>query len=245
MGQILESLLRLQDVEKQLHTVRSRLRARRQAVDVQQRRVDQLNEQRDALREQAKRRRADADRFDLELKDRDQQVTKLRAVLNGAKSNKEYAAILTQINTIKADNARIEEQGLEVMQDVEALKTQADELQQGIDQAQAKLDEARQSSQAEIDKLEAMLAKLQARRAEATEGIDPETLALFDKLCESLDGEAMAPIDRQGRKQPYQYTCGGCYMTLNPEHFNALSSRDEVRQCDNCQRILYIEPGEG
>ena len=29
-------------------------------------------------------------------------------------------------------------------------------------------------------------------------------------------------------------------MSLNAEHANALSSRDEIRNCDNCGRILYL-----
>jgi predicted nucleic acid-binding Zn-ribbon protein len=31
-------------------------------------------------------------------------------------------------------------------------------------------------------------------------------------------------------------------MTLNAEHANALRVRDEIRKCDNCGRILYLEP---
>jgi len=35
--------------------------------------------------------------------------------------------------------------------------------------------------------------------------------------------------------------CGGCYMSLNAEHANVLRTRDEIRTCDNCKRILYME----
>ena len=31
-------------------------------------------------------------------------------------------------------------------------------------------------------------------------------------------------------------------MSLNAEHANALRVRDEIRTCDNCKRILYLEP---
>jgi predicted nucleic acid-binding Zn-ribbon protein len=30
-------------------------------------------------------------------------------------------------------------------------------------------------------------------------------------------------------------------MSLNAEHANALATRDEIRTCDNCGRILYLE----
>ena len=51
----------------------------------------------------------------------------------------------------------------------------------------------------------------------------------------------MAPIEIEGTKPPHSYVCGGCFMSLNAEHANALRSRDEVRTCDSCGRILYLE----
>ncbi len=35
-------------------------------------------------------------------------------------------------------------------------------------------------------------------------------------------------------------SCGSCYMGLNVEHLNALRSRDTIRRCDSCNRILYL-----
>jgi predicted nucleic acid-binding Zn-ribbon protein len=51
----------------------------------------------------------------------------------------------------------------------------------------------------------------------------------------------MAKIEFHGKKPPYEYVCGGCYMSLTAEHANALRTRDELRFCDNCGRILYLE----
>jgi predicted nucleic acid-binding Zn-ribbon protein len=51
----------------------------------------------------------------------------------------------------------------------------------------------------------------------------------------------MAAIEIHGKRPPHDYVCGGCYMSLNAEHVNALRTRDEIRTCDNCGRILYLE----
>ena len=59
--------------------------------------------------------------------------------LNTAKTNKEYAAILTQINTLKADNAKLEEEALRIMQDADAIKAQADKVAKQIEAEKARL----------------------------------------------------------------------------------------------------------
>ncbi len=244
MGQMLEGLLQLQSIERDLAQVRRRLRARQNAVNIQQRRIDQLQEEWNGLNERASTRRKDADRHELDLKVSEDQVAKLRTALNSAKTNKEYASILTQINTLKADNAKLEESTLKVMQDVDAIRADADKIQAQIDAESNRLAEIKQNNAAEIEKLNGMLAELQAKRDEAVKGIDAEVLTAFERVAERYEGEAMSAIQVEGKKPPFTYICGGCFMTLNAEHANALRVRDEVRTCDNCGRILYMEPSK-
>ena len=110
MRPMLEALLHLQSVERQLAHVRGKLKTRKNAVAAQERRIEQIKTEYNSLHEKALNRRKDADRLELDLRGKEEQVAKLRTALNLAKTNKEYAAILTQINTYKADNAKVEEQ---------------------------------------------------------------------------------------------------------------------------------------
>ena len=241
MGQMLEGLLKLQTIERELAQVRRRLKVRQNAVNLQQGRIDQLQENWDALNQKSLARRREADRYDLDLKASEEHVSRLRTALNTAKTNKEYAAILTQINTLKADNAKLEEGGLRIMQEVDGIGAEADKVRAQIEQESKRLAEVKQTNAAEIERLNGIMEGLQARRAEAAQGVDRETLTAFDRVASKNDGEAMAAIQIEGKKPPYDYICGGCYMTLNAEHANALRTRDEIRTCDNCGRILYME----
>jgi predicted nucleic acid-binding Zn-ribbon protein len=241
MGKTLSALLQLQRVERQLVEVKSRLRMRENAVAVQQRKIDQLRGDWEELNAKRLERRKDADRCELDLRHREQKVTELRGVLNTAKTNKEYAAVLTQINTIKADNTKIEDQALRAMADLDAIQAEADKTQQKMDAEQARLAQIKSSSAAEIDRLSGMMADLSAKRAEAAAEVPPAELALFERIAEKLGGDAMAAIEIEGDRPPHDYVCGGCFMSLNAEHANALRTRDEVRTCDSCGRILYLE----
>lgn len=242
MGPIIAALLRLQAVERELATVRRRLDSRRNAVAAQQRKVDELGATCQERQQKSKLRRKDADLLGVDLRQREEQVSKFRAALNTAKTNKEYAAILTQINSLKADNAKLEEEVLKVMQDSDTAVAEAEQAQKGIEAEVQKLQEVSQTSQQEISRLEGMLKELTTRRTEAAAAVPPRELGLFNRIAANYDGEAMAAIEVHGKKPPYEYICGGCFMSLNAEHANALRVHDAVRTCDNCQRILYLEP---
>ena len=244
MGQMLDALLKLQSVETQMATVRGRLRTREETVKAEQRKIDALREQHDALHGELLARRASADELDLDLKQKEEEITKLRTSLNSARTNKEYSAVLTQINTFRADNAKVEELALQKMQEAEEVKALAEQLEAQIAEENRILEEMIKNNGGEIERLSSMLTDLQAQREEASVGVAPGVKATFDRMVERYQGEAMAVIDASGKKPPYTYTCGGCYMSLNPEHVNALRVVDEIRTCDNCGRILYLDPAE-
>ena len=123
---------------------------------------------------------------------------------------------------------------------VDAINAEAEEVQAKIAVEEGRLEEIGKTSQEEVNKLNGMLEQLMAQRDEAAKAVPDKTLSIFDRIAESYDGEGMAPVEIHGRKPPHTYVCGGCFMTLNAEHANALRVRDEVRTCDNCGRILYF-----
>ena len=241
MGTMLSALLHLQSVERQLRDVRGRLKARQNAVAVQQERIDQLRRDWEALHQQGLDRRKEADGVELDLREREEQVISLRNTLNIAKTNTEYAAVLTQINTLKADNAKLEDRALRALQDIDVIKAKADEVQSHIDAEEQHLREIEQAAAGEITRLSGMLEELAGKREEAAQQVPQGELSLFERITENLMGDAMAPVEVHGNKPPYNYICGGCFMALNAEHTNALRSRDEIRTCDCCGRILYLE----
>ena len=241
MGKTLEALLHLQSTQLQLVQVQKRLRFQTYAVSAQEQEIQKLQDEYDQLHEKSLQRRSNADRLDLELKTKDEHIKKLRAALNTAKTNKEYAAFLTEINSFKADNAKYEEQTLKMLADVDEIAGQLTELQKQIEIEKKSLEEIVQRSSDEITRLTGLSEDISAKREVAAEAVPEKALKIFERIAEGTDGEAMAAIETHGKKPPFEYVCAGCYMTLNAEYANELQVRDEIRLCNNCGRILYME----
>lgn len=241
MGNMLAALLKLQSIESKLATVKSRLRVRQGAVNAQQRRINEVQEKYQAVHDHVTQLRKESDTLALDLKIKEERVVALRAALNTAKSNKEYAAILTEINTIKADNAKYEEQAMSKLQEIETLNGEAGKVKALIEEEQKRMEEILKNNAEEIEKLNRMNEKLLAERKEAATEVPAAQLKFFERISSRFEGDAMAQIEVQGDRPPFRYQCGGCYMSLNAEHANALRTRDEIRTCDSCGRILFLE----
>ena len=241
MGPILTGLVKLQVIEVDLTRLRRRMRARQHAVHNQESKIAQHQSEYDTLHTRGLEKRMSYDSMSVTLKANTDRIEKLRTDLNGAKTNKQYATLLTEINTQKADSAKVEEEALKILAAADEIKVKSDAVQTLITGEQEKLAAIKASSADKLEKLDNMINELQAKRDAASESVDSGTLALFNRLAQQYDGEGLAPVDVTGRSPRQSYSCGGCFMSLNAEHANALSSRDEIRQCDNCKRILYLE----
>ena len=109
MGATVDALLRLQGIERQLAEVRQGVERRVRAVRRQESSISEVDRDLDAKRAALKIDQIEADRLDVDMKVHDASIAKLRQSLNQVKTNKEYSAILTQLNTEKADNGKLED----------------------------------------------------------------------------------------------------------------------------------------
>lgn len=239
MGPVLNGLVKLQSVENRLRAAKAKLARSRRSVIIQENQVRSLQSALEAKKEEAQLTKVQCDRLELELKARDSDVNKLRASLNNAKTNKEYAAVLTMLNTTKADNSKIETQILELMKAIEADEEECKTIRQQIDDQKQVLEETRKKVEATASEQEVEIQSIQAEWDAVAKAIPADRLAIFNRVAETYDGEAVVKVEEQeGRSDTY--SCGGCFMGVTAESVNLLMTRDEIIRCPNCTRILVL-----
>lgn len=235
-----ESLYELFLVDQQVRGLEGRLDGARRHARTQQVKLDQLRQQSIELSDQLRHARANEHNLEKEAEGLEERIGRLREQMNSAKNNKEYSAFLVEVNTLKIDKEKIEEGALEQLSRIEALQSQIEAVEaERSEQEKIKqlADEKFAARQAEVgDQLE----QVKRHRAEAAEAVPPTERAVFEKLAESLDGEAMAPVEREDPRH-MEFTCGGCYMSIPTEPVNQLISQDKLVRCTSCQRILYLD----
>jgi predicted nucleic acid-binding Zn-ribbon protein len=239
MGSVLQALIKLQSVENLLRAAKAKLARCRRNVIIQENQIRTLQNTLEAKKEEIQLTTIQSDRLELELKTRDEEIAKLRASLNSARTNKEYAVVLTQLNTTRADNSKIESQILELMRDIETDQAETQKIQQQVEEQKQKLELVRKESEQLATKYEAEIDQIQSEWDEAAMQVPAEYLEIFKRVAETYDGEAVAIIEQhEGRTGAY--TCGGCFMGVTDECVNLLMTRDEVFRCPICTRILVL-----
>jgi len=239
MGPVLNGLLKLQSVENRLRAEKAKLTRCRRNVVIQENLIRSLQNALEAKKEEMQLTKLQFDRLELELKSRDETIARLRASLNTAKSNKEYAAVLTQLNTTKADSSKIESQSLELMKDIETDDVECKDIQRQIGEQKGTLERTRKESESLSVKFEAEIDIIQAEWDEAARTIPRDVLEKFKRVAETYDGQAVAVVEQQEGKQG-AYSCGGCFMGVTAECVNLLMTKDEIIRCANCTRILVL-----
>jgi predicted nucleic acid-binding Zn-ribbon protein len=242
MGPILRGLIKLQRVENRLRAVQSKLARCRRTVLYQENQLRALQSGYEAKQQEIKLTRIQADRLELELKSRDEHLAKLRAALNMARTNKEYSAVLSELNTSKADDSKLESQVLELMKNIETDQLQCQGVQKQIDEHKAQMEQARTEAESKALELEKEISVIQKEWDLYAQKIPPESLSIFKRVAETYDG-AMSQIEQQDINSTI-FSCGGCFMGLPAEAVNVLSNKDEILRCPNCTRILYLKDGE-
>lgn len=243
MGTVLNALVKLQSVENNLRAAKAKLARCRRNVILKENQLRTLQNSLVSKQEEIQLTKIQADRLELELRSVDETLAKYRAALNTAKSNKEYAAILTELNTTKADSSKVESQTLELMKNIDIDQTQCELIKQQIEAAKNELNDIRKQSDEQGKKFEAEIAEIEQQWQQSAKEVPVESLEIFKRVAETYDGEAIAEIEVQDNRSGI-YTCGGCFMSLTTETANTLMSKDEIIRCPNCTRILYLKETE-
>ena len=236
-----EKLHQLFLLETQVRGMRRRLDAATKREKSLQSKVDQMTRQQAELTDQVKHFQAKASLLEHQAGDLDERVAQLREKMTQVTSNKEYSALLIEVNTLKLNKGQLEDEALAELSHIEELEAQAQQLAADLAEQAEVLARAGQEVEGHKAEVGARLAELTGERDEAAKAVPLDTRSVFDRLALSYDGEAMASVTELNRRT-MEYCCDGCYMTIPVEVVNALYTRpDAPTSCPHCSRLLFLD----
>lgn len=230
----LERLIRLHEADATVHAVEVELAQCPTDKSALEARLNEERESLDAARAAFEATTKSRRKLEAEVQDLETKRAKYKGQLGDVKTNKEYQALLHEIEGVEREIRSREDLVLEEMERLETfgaeVKREAVELKQV---------EARHS--VEMKELEARLAALEARAAArrterdvALSDTSEEAQALYRRVARLRSGVALAEV-KDG-------SCSGCRVKLRPQLVLNLKRNDEVVQCPSCSRILFFVP---
>jgi predicted nucleic acid-binding Zn-ribbon protein len=241
---VTEKLLRVFRVDQQLTGLQSRLRGAEKFLGEQTRQLQQINTRRDAIASQLRQMQATIANHEGEMARFDARIEHLREQMNSAKTNKEYKAFLTEVNTLKADRSANETAALELMAKCDELKKQLAELDGQKGEREKVRSVADEDRGKKADEIKDRLKELVRERERLVGEVPSDAMKMYTDLVARLGDDAMAPLNELDRRR-HEYTCGNCQMAMPVEAVNSLlkgaAANAAVTRCVSCGCILYLD----
>lgn len=237
----LETVTHLQHALHQLEDARARLAGvpewMQELHDEHQSRLQEIQQlEQDVEEARLERRNAEG-----AIEDEQVKLKRYQEQINTVQNQREYGALLQEIDTVKNEIRSLEEQAFAAME--------------RRDQAEEDLGETRQAFQELDERYEAELAKWEAEKPtvrKEVERLEGEVEALqselprpllsrFKMMYERLDGQPLAPVhtaQRAGRGGQYWH-CGACSYRVRPQVVVEIRNKGSIVSCDSCKRILH------
>lgn len=161
-------------------------------------------------------------------------LAKFKDQLMEVKTNREYQAMLHEIQVAQTEIRTREDRLLEIMIEADDLTAAVKRAEGELAAVEREVAAERQALDQEVKTLDVELTRTAADRQSLIGEIDPSALAIFEQVARGRKGIAVAQA-RGG-------LCMICHVRLRPQVYNEVRRNDSIIQCDTCQRILYFVP---
>ncbi|MGD9279693.1 MAG: C4-type zinc ribbon domain-containing protein [Desulfobacterales bacterium] len=206
------------NVDQRLGKLDESLRDFKQVIDDQESVIDELNH---------KYRSYETDvRMNLDG------IKKSEAKLSSVKTNKEYQALLKEIDDLKEKNSNLEDVMIEFLDRIEDAENTLNAKMTEYSELQARLNNEKETIQEETETGKRQLENLDVELNSVVAEIDAGLLAIYNKT-KSLQGNGIAIVAVKDA------ICQGCNMNIPPQMYNELQRGDSLKKCPICDRIIY------
>lgn len=166
--------------------------------------------------------------------------------INQVTTQREYGALLHEIDTAKARITELEEAGIASIERREAAQEEVEKLREDFRELDERYSTELAKWEAEKPSVAKQVKKLTKTVSDLRESIKRPYLVLFDRIALRNGGSALAPIRllETNRKGPRRWHCGGCNFNVRPQVVVQVRTSNSLSQCDSCKRVLYLPESE-
>jgi len=227
---------------RELQTLDQALIARRRERAELNAELEQIAEQVGRIQEMVDRLDADIDKLGSQRSDlahdlvlEEGNIGKAEGRLPTIKTQREYVAVLKEIDTAKKLNKEIQEK-------IAALDGQLSGLQSDRDEKTGELTALKEQVAARQEEIAAAVAECDKVLGEGDNRRD----GFLEKLPTAIRKRYEMLLDRRAGVavvEARQGVCCGCNMNLPPQLFNSLYKTEEILSCPHCNRMLFLLEG--
>ena len=160
-------------------------------------------------------------------------MVKTKERLLEVKNNKEYQAMLKEIETAESSRGNIETEIISILEELDKLSVLVKKDEEILDQHKKEYEAEKKIIETDLNTIDADAANWAQKRADLKKDISAEIMARYEKVKNRNNGVGVISVWKQ--------VCNGCHMSIPPHLYNELQKTTELLSCPNCNRIMYFQ----
>lgn len=226
-------LIQLQAIDTQIYALKDEKELKPKEIRALQDSFEEKKQKLAALEKASLDLQKQKKEAELELAAKEEGTKKLQAQLYQLKTNKEYQAMLQQIEDSKADASVIEDKILESLEKIDKVKSDIEQEKQRLKEEERVFFEQKKKVEDKIKEIDEQLARLEAQRKQSLSDIDKKILSQYERILTNREWLAIVSVKNN--------SCQGCNMHVPPQVINLIRMYERIITCEVCNRILYTE----
>lgn len=165
-----------------------------------------------------------------------EKIDKLKDQLFLVTNNKQYDALMLEIDHLKENLDRNETTELELLEEKDQLGEQVKSQEQSLESLSIELSSKQVNLEQALAASSSEKKDLESRREETAKDLSASVLARYNRILSARNG--LAVVSLEGR------SCGGCGAALPPQLVAEVKTLMTIQNCSICTRFLFWEKPE-
>ena len=202
--------------------------------------VDELNQQEESIKnslvenkERMKELEVESHKGEVRIAEINDKVNKLKDQLFLVTNNKQYDALMHEMDHMKEKRTTIETETFSFLEEKETLTESVETMESELGSLSNDLTVRREKLESAISDSAEEKSILEQQRSEQVNGIDLNSVSIYNRVFEARDGLAVVNLSGNG--------CGGCGAHIPMQKVTEVRANTTIHRCDVCGRFLYSE----
>jgi len=174
--------------------------------------------------------------LELEVKSKQQDLEKYQRQMMSIKTNKEYDALVSQIDQIKKEIDIAETEILNFIEQVSGFENHIGDYQKQLEEVKTNNSKQLSILQEKIDSIGDKIAAKDKERQAVLSTVPRQILGTYERVRRGKGGDVVIAVKKRA--------CGACYKSLTPKKAQEIKGGGKIFTCDYCGRILYWDDNE-
>ncbi len=163
-------------------------------------------------------------------------IVKTKERMLEVKNNKEYQAMLKEIEISESSRGEIETQIISLLDELDKLSVLVKKDEEILKQSRSKYEQEKKAMEDDLNAVDTDVANWEQKRIDLQRDVPDELLVRYERIKKRNKGVGVTSV--------WKAVCNGCHMNIPPQLYNELQKSDDLLSCPNCNRIMYFQDME-